>query len=89
MICPKCKSENVTIELVQTGAETKKHGNGVGGHINNAMRATMAVSTLGISNLFWKKSKGNETMKTVNQKICLCRSCGYTWPLGKVKKGKF
>lgn len=60
MKCPKCGSENVTIEMVQTAGKTKKHGNGLGGHVNNAARGLTAVCTLGMSNLVWKKSKGNE-----------------------------
>lgn len=28
MKCPKCGSENVTIELVQAQSKTKKHGTG-------------------------------------------------------------
>ena len=35
MKCPKCKSENVSVDLVQVEGKTKKHGNGLGGHINN------------------------------------------------------
>lgn len=63
MVCPNCGSENVTISMEQVSSKTKKHGNGIGGHINNAARGLMAVSTLGMSNLVWKKSKGGE--KTV------------------------
>lgn len=46
MICPKCKSENVTIEMMQKGGRTAKHGTGLGGNINNAARAVTAISTL-------------------------------------------
>ena len=60
MVCPNCGSENVTISMEQVSSKTKKHGNGIGGHINNAARGLMAVSTLGMSNLVWKKSKGGE-----------------------------
>ena len=60
MNCPKCGSDNVSIEMIQTGGKTKKHGNGIGGHVNNAARGFTAVCTLGMSNLVWKKSKGNE-----------------------------
>ena len=51
MKCPKCQSENVNIELVEGGAKTKKHGNGLGGHINNVARGVTALSTLGMANL--------------------------------------
>ena len=79
MVCPKCKSENVTVELVQSGGKTKKHGNGIGGHLNNAARGVMAISTLGMSNLVWKKSKGNEKTKFKNETMCICQNCGSTW----------
>ena len=79
MKCPKCKSENVTVQLVQTEGKVKKHGNGLGGHLNNAARGIAAMSTLGMSNLVWKKSKGNEKAKYKNETICICQNCGNTW----------
>jgi len=36
--------------MEETGSKTKKHGNGIGGHLNNTARALTAVSTLGLSN---------------------------------------
>lgn len=81
MKCPKCKSENVTISLEATGTKTKKHGNGLGGHANNTARAVTACFTLGMSNLVWKKSKGTEKSKIVNQKVCLCQNCGHSWTI--------
>ena len=74
MTCPKCKSDNVSIEMVQSGGKTKKHGNGLGGHINNTARAMAAISTLGMSNLVWKKSKGGEKTTFKAQKMCLCQN---------------
>lgn len=79
MKCPKCKSENVTIEFVQTSGKTKKHGNGLGGHVNNAARGVTAMCTFGISNLVWKKSKGNEKTSYKNETMCICQNCGNTW----------
>lgn len=81
MKCPKCKGQNVTVEMVQTGGETAKHGNGLGGHINNAARATTAFFTLGMSNLVWKKSEGNEKTKFKNEKVCICQDCGHSWKI--------
>lgn len=43
MICPKCGSQNVNVQMIQTGGKTKKKGNGVGGHMNNAARGITAV----------------------------------------------
>ena len=71
MICPKCGSQNVNVQIIQTGGKTKKKGNGVGGHVNNAARGITAVCTLGLSNLVWKKSK--------NESVCICQNCGNSW----------
>lgn len=79
MKCPKCGSENVNIEFLEKGKKTKNKGIGIGGHANNAARAGTAVMTLGMSNLFWKKSKGTEKTKNKNVKIGLCQNCGYDW----------
>lgn len=79
MKCPKCSSENVSIELVQSGGRTRKHGTGFGGKTNNAARGITALSTLGASNLVWKKSKGTEKMKYKNAKVALCQGCGNDW----------
>lgn len=81
MNCPKCGSNNVSIEFIEKGSKTKKHGNGLGGHINNTARAVTAMSTLGLSNLVWKKSKGTEKSKNKHKKIGICQSCGYDWKI--------
>ena len=57
MKCPKCKSENVKVDLVQVEGKTKKHGNGLGGHIYNTARGLTAICTLGMSNLVWINQK--------------------------------
>ena len=79
MNCPNCGSENVTISMQEVGSKTKKHGNGIGGHVNNFARGKTAVCTLGMSNLVWKKSKGEEKTVTQMAKVCLCQNCGNSW----------
>lgn len=79
MICPKCRSHNTTVEMVQSSGKTKKYGIGLEGHLNNAARGIVGISTLGVSNLFWKKSKGSEKTSFKNQKVCICQNCGYNW----------
>lgn len=81
MICPKCGGQNVTVQLVETGTKGKKSGVGLGGHINNAARGIMAISTLGMSNLVWKKAKGTSSSKTITKKVCLCQGCGNSWKI--------
>ena len=81
MKCPKCKKDNVTIQMMETGSKAKKTSIGLGGHINNAARTVAAVSTLGMSNPVWQKAKGEEKTKTKMEKVCLCQNCGYSWTI--------
>ena len=81
MVCPKCNSENVNVQIEQVSSKTKKHGNGFGGIINNTARAATAICTLGMSNLVWKKSKGGEKTTVENKKVCVCQNCGHSWDL--------
>lgn len=70
---------NVSVGMAQTGGKTKKKGNGFVGKVNNAARAMTAVCTMGVSNLFWKKSKGSEREKFKNEAFCVCQNCGNSW----------
>lgn len=83
MICPSCGSENVVVQIEQISSKTNKHGNGIGGIVNNTARGFTAFCTLGMSNLVWKKSKGNEKTKIKNQKVAVCQSCGHSWNIKK------
>lgn len=79
--CPECGSENITVQIVESGAKTKRKGNGVAGHLNNTARGLTAVATLGVSNIFWKKSKGSNTTKIKNEKVAICQDCGHSWKI--------
>lgn len=79
MQCPNCGSPNINVQVVQDKAKKSNKGVGVGGNINNAARATTAVCTLGLSNIFWKKSKGSDKMKFKNNTMAVCQNCGTTW----------
>lgn len=81
MKCMRCASNNVTVEVMQSGGRTRKHGTGLGGNMNNAARGFTALGTLGTSNLFWKKSKGTEKMKFKMQKVAICQGCGHDWAI--------
>ena len=81
MVCPKCNSENVNVQIEQVSSKTKKHGNGLGGIVNNTARAATAVCTLGMSNLVWKKSNGGEKTTVESKKVCVCQNCGHSWDL--------
>ncbi len=79
MVCPKCGSENVTISMEAVGSKTKKTSIGLGGHVNNAARSATAFCTFGMSNLVWRKAKGEEKSKAKLKKVCLCQNCGKSW----------
>lgn len=81
MICPKCKGENVNIAFVAEGSRTSSRGTGFGGNMSNTARAVTAMSTLGMSNLVWKKSKGTHHTKNKNTKKALCQDCGNDWKI--------
>lgn len=88
MQCPNCNSENVQVQLVETGQQTNKKGIGFGGHVNNTARKATAFCTLGLSNLFWKKSKGTNKTKTFNATMGICQNCGNTWIINQGKVGR-
>ncbi len=79
MICPKCNANDARVEFVQSGGRSGHKGNGLGGHTNNMARGLTAISTLGMSNLVWKKSKGGSKTTFKNQKMGLCQQCGHSW----------
>lgn len=65
MKCPKCGSENVTINMQEVGSKTQKKSNSMGHKMaHSAMRGTAGLFTLGLSNLFIpKKLEGKEKTK--------------------------
>lgn len=77
--CPKCRSTDVSVQMMETGSRTSKSGNGLGGHTWNAARGVMAISTLGLSNLVVPKAKGKAKTKIQMQKVAVCQHCGHDW----------
>lgn len=75
MKCPKCGSENINFQLVQTGAKTKSNKRGCLWEIG---RLFLIVCTLGLW-LVVGKSKGKSKTKFKNEKMAICQSCGHTW----------
>ena len=55
--------------------------------MNNSARNFTAICTLGLSNLFWKKSKGTNKTKTINSTVGICQNCGNSWEINKGKNG--
>lgn len=79
MNCPKCHSDNVRIDFVQTSGRSRHKGTGLGGNTNNALRGMTALMTLGTSNIVWKKSTGGSGHKFKNERMALCQNCGKSW----------
>ena len=78
MQCKKCGGTNFAFQMMQSGGKSGHKGNGFGGHMNNTARAVTAVSTLGMSNLLWKKSKGGSKTKFKNETVGVCQNCGHS-----------
>lgn len=76
--CKRCGGSNISFQMVQTGGKSGHQGNGIGGHSNNFARGITAMSSLGLSNLVWRKSKGSSKHKFKNESIGLCQDCGTT-----------
>ncbi|MBO4495275.1 MAG: hypothetical protein J5752_05405 [Clostridiales bacterium] len=79
MRCPKCSGDNVTIQMAEVGSRTSRRGNGLAGNTYNAARGLIAVSTLGVSNLFMPKAKGHNKTKNKLEKFAICQECGHSW----------
>ena len=47
MVCHKCKSPHVIVQMQEVGAKTSKRGNGILGNTNNTMRAVTGMFTFG------------------------------------------
>lgn len=83
LVCPKCGSHDVNVQIVEVGQRSARKGAGAVGNANNAARKVTAGMTLGMSNMFWKRSKGTVRTKTVNKTMAVCQSCGNSWEVGK------
>lgn len=75
MICPKCGSQNVNVQIVQMGAKSSTKGKGC---LFGLMRLLLIICTCGLWLLLGKKkSKTKTTFK--NEKVAVCQSCGNQW----------
>lgn len=75
MTCPKCGSQNVQVQFVQTSAKTRTKKKGC---LYGMARGCLVTFTLG----FWallgkKKSKSNTSFS--NEKRAVCSNCGNAW----------
>ena len=82
MTCPKCKSENVSTQVVNTVKLKNKH-HGIlwwllGGWIWWIFKWLFFTIPALIFAIF-----GSKKQKAVNKQkiVCVCQSCGYSWDL--------
>ena len=73
--CPKCGSNNVSIQIVQTGSVTNTKKKGC---LYSLFRTLLIICTLGLWSLFGKKKEKSRTTYT-NQKVAVCQNCGHQW----------
>lgn len=73
--CPKCGSNNVTFQVVQTGAVTNTKNKGC---LFGLGRLILIVCTGGLWLLFGKKKSKSKTT-IYNAKIAICQNCGHQW----------
>jgi len=73
--CRKCGSNNVNVQMVQTGASTNTKGKGC---LFTLGRLTLIIMTCGLWLIFGKKKSKSKTTFS-NQKIAVCSNCGNSW----------
>lgn len=75
MNCPKCGSDNVSVQVIQTAAKTSQKGNGC---LWSFGRLTLIICTCGLW-LLVGRHKGTGKTKVKNQTVCVCQNCGNRW----------
>ncbi len=80
MKCPKCKSENVTVQIVtETRMKTKHHSIiwwiFVGWYWVPIKWLFLTIPALFAKIFIPKRQKIKQKQKT----MCVCQNCGYTW----------
>lgn len=79
MKCPKCKSNNVKVQMVEVGSTTKRRGVGLLGSTYNAVRGVTSFATLGIAGKILPKAEGKNKTKVNTEKVAICQECGHSW----------
>lgn len=79
MRCPKCKSTNINVQMVEVGSSTKRKGVGLIGNTYNAARGIASIATLGIAGKVLPKAEGKNKTKVETEKVAICQDCGHSW----------
>ena len=73
--CPKCGSNHISFQVIQTGATTRTKEKGC---LYSLGRLILIVCTLGLWLVFGRKKSKSKTTFT-NKKVAICQNCGYQW----------
>jgi len=75
MNCPNCHGNNVSVQIVQTGAVTRTKSRGC---LFTLGRWFLILITCGLWLVFGRKKSKSQTTFT-NEKHAVCSGCGHTW----------
>lgn len=75
MKCPNCGSENVQVQVVSEGMETRNRKRGC---LWTLGRWTLIICTAGLW-LLVGKSKGKSKTSVKNETYAVCQNCGNRW----------
>lgn len=70
---------DIAVQIMPDSERISRKGVGFGGFLSNGARIMVAICTLGLSNLFWKKNEGSYETKTKYKSVAVCRTCGHMW----------
>ena len=73
LICPKCKSENVTAQIV-TNTKTQNRG-----CVGSIFWIILALCTFGLALLLIPLLTGGGKTSSENKTVAVCQNCGNTW----------
>lgn len=79
MICPKCGSENISVQMVSETQLKKKHGclywTCIGWWLEPILWIFFTIPKLFYQIFKPKKHK----LKTIHKSMCVCQNCGNHW----------
>jgi len=77
MVCPRCGSNNVDVQIVQDSAVTRTKKTGCLWGIG---RLFLIICTCGLWLLIGKR-KSKSTTTYSNHKVAVCKTCGNSWDI--------
>lgn len=77
MVCPKCNSENVNVQIVNDEMSTRNRGRGC---LWTCGRWFLILCTCGLW-LLVGKSKGKSKTKVESSSYAVCQNCGNRWKI--------